>query len=98
MTLTEFLLGFVNHVQSLPDFSNLLSISQAKVPIVKVECGVIQFDLLFACVDEPKAVFKLIKSDNVTNKEQFKKLSEVSQSSLLGRIACQNILNNVQNK
>ena len=39
VTQKEFLLGFVKHLQSLDDFSNLLSISQAKVPIVKVDCG-----------------------------------------------------------
>lgn len=98
VTQKEFLQGFVKHLQSLDDFSNLLSISQAKVPIVKVDCGQIQFDLLFACLDEPKAVFKLVKQANVTNQEQFKKLSEASQSSLLGRIACQNILNNVPSR
>jgi len=92
------LLGFVKHVQSLEDFSDLLSISQAKVPIIKVYCGEIQFDLLFACVEEPKNVFKMVKQANVTNSEAFKKLSEASQSSLLGRIACQNILNNVPNR
>ena len=59
--------GFVKHVQSLDDFSNLLSISQAKVPIIKVHCGAIEFDLLFACIEEPKSVFKLIKQANVTN-------------------------------
>lgn len=32
----DFLQGFVKHVQSLDDFHDLLSISQAKVPIIKV--------------------------------------------------------------
>jgi len=91
----EFLLGFVKLVQSLPDFSDLLSISQAKVPIIKVYCGDTQFDLLFASMEEPKNVHQMIRQANVTNSEQFKKLNEASQSSLLGRIACQNILNNV---
>ena len=67
MTQKEFLLGFVKHLQSLDDFSNLLSISQAKVPIVKVDCGQIQFDLLFTCIDEPKSVLKLVKQANVMN-------------------------------
>jgi hypothetical protein len=31
------------------------------VPIVKVNCGSIEFDLLFACLEEPKSVFKLVK-------------------------------------
>ena len=51
----------------MDDFSNLLSISQAKVPIIKVNCGKIEFDLLFASIEEPKSVFKLIKQSNVTN-------------------------------
>ncbi len=57
----EFLQGFVKHVQGLDDFSDLLSISQAKVPIIKVYCGEIQFDLLFAAVDELKNVYKMLK-------------------------------------
>ena len=76
----------------------MLSISQAKVPIIKVYVGEIQFDLLFACVEEPSKVYKMLKQANVTNSDAFKKLSELSQSSLLGRIACQNMINNVPNK
>ncbi len=63
----EFLVSFVKHVQSLDDFYGLLSISQAKVPIVKVHYGSIQFDILFANMEEPKSVHKLLKQNNCTN-------------------------------
>ena len=63
----EFLVSFVKHVQSLEDFYGLQSISQAKVPIVKVHCGSIQFDILFACIDELRNVHKLLKTNNLTN-------------------------------
>ena len=98
VTQKDFLLGFVKHVQSLDDFHDLLSISQAKVPIIKVYQGDVQFDVLFACVEEPKSVFKMLKQANLANSDTFKKLSETTQSSLLGRIACQNMINNVPNR
>jgi len=40
----------------------------------------------------------MLKLGNVTNSDWFKKLNENSQSSLLGRIACQNMVSNVPNK
>ena len=56
----EFFDKFVEHVQTLPEFSDLLQIP-AKVPIIKVYLGDIQFDLLFASVDDLKAVRKQLK-------------------------------------
>jgi poly(A) polymerase Pap1 len=66
----------------------LLSISQAKVPIIKVYLGDIQFDILFACMDEPKSAEKMLKMANLANSDAFRKLSKTTQNSLLGRIAC----------
>ena len=68
------------------------------MPIIKFYLGSVQFDVLFACVEEPKGIFKMLKQANLTNSEAFKKLTETSQSSLLGRVACQNMVNNVPNR
>ena len=34
---------------------------KAKVPIIKVNHGQLEFDILFACVDEPKGILKFLK-------------------------------------
>jgi poly(A) polymerase Pap1 len=57
----DFLQSFVKHVQNQGDFYDLLSISMAKVPIIKVNHGQLEFDILFACVDEPKGILKFLK-------------------------------------
>lgn len=54
--------------------------------------------MLFAAVEEPQKVFKMLKQPSLANSEVFLKLSDTSQSSLQGRIACQNILLNVPNR
>jgi len=39
-------------------------------------------------VDEPKIVGRMLKKDNLTHSDAFKKMCESTQSSLLGRVAC----------
>ena len=85
-------------MQSKEDFHDLVSIPQAKVPIIKVYIDNIQFDILFALVDEPKGIYKMLKQSNVAKSQTFSNLCKDSQDSLLGRISCQNLLNHVHNR
>ena len=68
----------MEHVQSKGDFHDLVSIPQAKVPIIKVYIDNIQFDILFALVDEPKGIYKMLKQANVAKSQQFSNLCKDS--------------------
>ena len=57
----EFFDGFVKHVKQRPNFCNLSIIQQARVPIIKFMLNRVQFDVLFAAVEEPQKVFKMLK-------------------------------------
>lgn len=48
-------------------------------------------------MEEPKNAEKMLKVANLANSDAFKKLNKTTQNSLLGRIACQNMINNVPN-
>lgn len=48
-------------------------------------------------MEEPKNAEKMLKMANLANSDAFKKLNKTTQNSLLGRIACQNMINNVPN-
>ena len=83
------------------DFSDVLLIQQARVPIIKFVLNGIQFDVLFAAIEDPKRLGNLLKkltNLGANHVEGFKDLSETTQSSLFGKIACQNILRSVPNK
>ena len=69
----------------------MLLIQQARVPIIKFVLNGIQFDVLFAAIEDPKKLGNLLKklTNNGANAvEGFKDLSETTQSSLFGKIAC----------
>lgn len=70
----------------------------AKVPILKIKYNDLQIDLLYATLDlkyfspNLKPIEKLIKDENI-----FDSLSYVSQHSLNGLKATQNLLKSVPN-
>ena len=57
--------------------------------------------MLFAAIEDPKRLGNLLKkltNGGAIQTDEFKKLSETTQSSLFGKVACQNILRSVPNR
>ena len=70
-------------------------VSQARVPIIKCIIDGVLFDLLFAAIEEPLKITKLLGphgNEQASASDWFLKLSEMTQSSLYGRIGCDNLL------
>ena len=60
-------------------------INQARVPIIKLVLNGIQFDILFAAVDDPKklpTIMRKMSQGGAGQLEELRKLSETTQSSL----------------
>ena len=71
-------------------FTNIFEVESARVPIIKFSLYEVQFDVLFAALDDLKHLKRLIKGKQIGN-EEWRRLSEASQNSLYGRIACDNL-------
>jgi poly(A) polymerase len=71
-------------------FTNICEVESARVPIIKFSLYEVQFDVLFAALDDLKHLKRLIKGKQIGN-EEWRRLSEASQNSLYGRIACDNL-------
>ena len=72
-------------LENSDEFTDVLLIQQARVPIVKFVLMGIQFDVLFAAIEDPKRLGNLLKkltNQGASNAEGFKDLSETTQSSL----------------
>jgi poly(A) polymerase len=66
------------------------------VPIIKFKLFDVQFDVLFAAVDDFKLIKRILHNNNkfmdtTQYKEDWRRLSETTQNSLYGRIACNNL-------
>ena len=94
----DFFNIFKSVIEKAEGIREIIDVVDAKVPILKIKYNDLQIDLLYACLDvhhfNPNQVpiEKIIKDENL-----FNQLSYVSQNSLNGLKATQNLLKSVPN-
>ena len=76
VTQTEFFSDFVKKIQMMDIFTNICEVESARVPIIKFSLYNVQFDVLFAAVDDLRHLKKFIKQDQ--GNEDWRRLSEAS--------------------
>jgi poly(A) polymerase len=61
------------------------------VPIIKFTLFDVQFDVLFAAVDDFRILKRVLSGGDGSSRDEWRRLSEATQNSLYGRIACNNL-------
>jgi poly(A) polymerase Pap1 len=92
VTSEAFFASYAQHISKDSNFKDVCEIDQARVPIIKCLLMNIQFDLLFASVDDPQKMVSLLSSQKDLSQL---KIDMNSMKCLRGRIGCDNILQNV---
>ncbi|CDW77806.1 poly polymerase gamma [Stylonychia lemnae] len=93
----DFFNTFKTFITSQKDVENVIDVVDARVPILKLKFMGNQIDLLYACID-PKLLNEQVKIQKIIKDEQvFNKLNQVSQNSLNGLKATQNLIKSVPN-
>lgn len=76
VTQSDFFTDFVKKIQLLDIFTNICEVESARVPIIKFSLFDVQFDVLFAAVDDLRHLKKFIKQDH--HNDDWRRLSEAS--------------------
>jgi poly(A) polymerase len=99
VAMNDFFTDFVKTIshEDQTEFTQICIIGQARVPIIKFKLFEVQFDVLFASVDDFSSIKRIIDKPNFKQadqnqiKEEWRRLSETTQNSFYGRIACNNL-------